>query len=354
MLICFSYFDRGDETMRTGLAALAALAFLPAPAAAQPSDAAKMERVADEAARWTEQLNAALAAGSAGFETLNQKVQPLFAAVPTREKVAAEAPAIRRLIEQNREHVRRSDAMLAALPAYPSGMPTDIPAERLVAEARGQNVRLMELLRHYEAVVVAMAAGDIAGLDRARPKLAEGIFALVGQQGLIFRNRQASVPATASSHQALGIAAQIYRAMVAVAQQGLAARENGGARAEAAALALRSELGLVARETRALTAAGRLNLKRELAEFEALRDESKKDAAQVRLADRALAVTRAEEKSFEIGDRLAAFADSGSGLTAAQLRGAGARPLLTSLTILESDFMDSAAEQAALGGDGPK
>lgn len=340
--------------MRAGLAAFAALVFLTAPASAQPGDAAKMERVAAQAAGWAEQLNAALTAGSEGFEGLNQRMQALLAAGPTREKAAAAAPGLRRLIEQNRENVRRSDAMLAALPAYPVDMPTEIPAERMVAEARAQNGLLMELLNQYDALIVAVAAGDVAGVNRARPRLKEGVFSLLGQQRLMFRNRQASVPAEESTHQALGIAIQIYRAMIAVARQGLAAREGNGAGAEAAAAILRGEMGAVARDTRALAAAGRSNLKRELAEFEALRKRSPKDGAQARLAQGALDATILEEKSFEIGDRLAAFADSNAAVTGAQLRTAGVSSLFTPLTVLEAEFIDVGVKQATMANDGPK
>lgn len=309
--------------------------------------------MAAEAGRWTEQLNAALTTGSEGFDELNQKMQALLASGPSQAKLAAAAPALRRLIEQNREFVRRSDAMLASLPAYPSGLPTDIPAERLVAEARAQNVRMLDFLNHYDALVVAMAAGDMAGIDRARPRLMEGIFALLGQQRLLFRNRQASVPAKDSSHQALGIASQIYRSMIAVASQGIAARERNGAGAAAAAAALRSEMRLVADDSRALAAAGRSNLKRERAGLEALRKNSPKGGSEARIAEQALAATRLEEKTFEIADRLAAFADSNSALTGAQLLEVGPRSLLAPLTALENDFMEVGMEQAAASG-GPK
>jgi hypothetical protein len=339
--------------MRGGVAAFALLVFMAAPASAQPGGAASMERSADEAARWSEQLGAALTAATEGFEELNQKVQALTGAGLSRERMAEAGPGLRRLLEQNRDNVRRSNAMLEALPPYPSGLPTDVPAGQLVADARNQNGRLLELLDQYDTVFVAMAKGDSAGLNRALPRMMEGVFALLEQQRLVFRNRQASVPVTNSSHQALGIAVQIYRAMIAVARRGLAAREGDGAGAATAAAALGKELRLVAAETRALAAAGRGNLKRELAEFESLRKQSKQ-GPETRLAERAIAVTAAEEKSFEIADRLAAFAESNAALTGAQLRQSGARELLAPLTQLESDFMDSSLEQVGLTTDAPK
>jgi hypothetical protein len=303
-----------------------------------------MERMAAEAGRWSEQLGTALTVATEGFEELNQSVQALTAGGMTREKIVAAEPGLRRLIERNRENVRRSNMMLDALPPYPSGMPTEIPGEQLVAEARGQNGRLLELIDHYDSVIVAMAKGDTAGLNRALPRMVEGIFALLDQQRLLFRNRQASVAATSSSHQS----------MIAVARQGIAARDGDDAGAAAAAAALAKELRLVASASRALTAAGRSNLKRELAELESLRRRSPNDGAEARLAERAIAATALEEKSFEIGDRLAAFADSNAALTAAQLRQTGGRQLLAPLSQLESDFVDVGLEQAALSADGPK
>lgn len=339
--------------MRSGLAALGALLLLAAPAAAQPGESARMERAALESVRWTERLNAALSAGSEGLDELGQRVQPLLDSQLTREQVAAVAPELRRLIERNRENVRRSDAMLAAMPAF-KDMPTIISSEPLVAEARRQNALLMDPLNHYEALVVAMAAGDMAGANKVRPKLLEAMLALLGQQRLKYRNRQASITATDSLHQVNGIGVQMYRAMIAVARPGLAVLEGERAGAAAAAAALRGEMALVASDARALAAAGRSNLKRERAEFDALRKSSSNDGARPRLRERALAATLLEEKSFEIGDRLAAFADSKAALTVAQLLEVSLRALFMPLTMLEADFEAASAEQIAALGDSPK
>ena len=340
--------------MRGCLAAFAALLFLAAPAASQPTATEKLDRAAVEAGRWNEQLGAALLAATEDIEALNQKVRAMAAAAATRESVAAAVPAIRQLIDQNRENVRRSNAMLESLPPFPGGLPMDIPAEQLVADGRAQNDRLLELLNHYDAAIVAMAKGDIAALNRTLPKMMEGAFALIDQQRLLFRGRQATVPATDSTHQALGIAVQIYRTLDVVARQGLAARNGDGSGAESAATRLRDELRLIARDTRTLTAAGRSNLKRELAEIEALRPRASNDPAAARLVERAHALTAAEEKSFEVGDRLAAYADEHSALTGAQLRQTPSRSLVDPLSQLESDFIDIGVEQAARTGEEPR
>jgi hypothetical protein len=336
------------------MAALAALVFLAGPAVSQPLDSVKLDRAVAEAGRWSEQLGRAINTGTEAFEELNGKVQSLAGTGLAGPAAAAAAPGIRQLIERNRANLIRSNAMLAALPPYPAGVPTEISGESLVADARAQNGRLLRLLGDYEAVFEAMGKNDSEALKRAMPRMMEGAFALVGQQKLLFRNRQAIVPASDSTHQALGIAVQIYRTMEAVARQTVAVRFGDAAGSAEAAAALRDEMKRVAADTAALAAAGRRNLKREMNEFESLRRSSASNPAEARLADRALGVTALEEKTFEVGDRLAAFAAAQAQSTAQQLRQAAGSSLLSPIARLESDYMDVAAEQAALTGSGPE
>jgi hypothetical protein len=339
--------------MRAGLAAFAFFVFLAAPAGSQPVDSAKLDRAMVEAGRWTEQLGAAINAGTESFEELNQRVQRLAGTGLTGAKAVAEAPGLRQLVERNRENVRRSNAMLASLPPPPAALPTEIPGDRLVADARAQNGRLLELLGHYDAVFAAMASGDDEAVKRAMPRMMEGAFTLIGQQNLLFRNRQASVPVSNSTHQALGIAVQIYRTMEAVARRGMASRSDGAEAAKTVA-ALGQEMRSIARDSRALTAAGRRNLAREIAELESLRRSASKDAAKARLAERARASTALEEKTFEIGDRLASYAEAQAALTREQLRQPAASTILGPITKLESEYMDVGLEQAAAVGQGPE
>lgn len=339
--------------IRAGMAAFALLVFLAAPAGSQPVDSARLDRAVVEAARWTEQLGVAINAGTESFEELNQRVQLLAGTGLTGAKAVAEAPGLRQMVERNRENVKRSNAMLASLPPFPTGLQTEIPGDQLVADARAQNGRLLELLGHYDAVFAAMATGDVEALNRAMPRMMEGAFTLIGQQRLLFRNRQASVPASNSTHQALGIAVQIYRTMDAVARRGLAAGSDGADAAKTVA-ALRDEMRSIANDSRALTAAGRRNLAREIAELKSLRQSASNDVASARLAERAQAATALEEKTFEVGDRLASYAELQAALTREQLRQSRGSLLLGPITKLESDYMDVALEQAALVGDGPE
>jgi GNAT superfamily N-acetyltransferase len=339
--------------VRAGLAAVAMAIFFAAPAAAQPGEAAKVERSVLKAGRWAEKLGEALTVAQEGFSEINQRMRALVAGGVTREKASAEAPAIRRLIEASQADLRRSVAILAALPPFPAEMPMDFSPAQLVADARGQITRYQQFLDDYDGFIVAMAKADAAGMERALPKLEEGATAMVGSHRLMFRSRQASVPATDSGHQGLGVASQLYRATEAVARNWLAARK-GEAAAPAAAAALREELRIVARDTRALVAAGRLNLKRELSEVEALGRGSAGDKAEARLNERLRAVIAAEEKTFEIGDRLAAFAEARAGITPAELRQSARPLLLTPLSQLEADYMATAQEQVALVAEEPK
>jgi hypothetical protein len=340
--------------MRVGLAGLAVSIFLAAPAAPKPTDPVKLDRAVVEAGRWGEQLGQAIATATEAFEELNQKVVALAGTGLAGPTAVAAVPDLRRLVELNRANLRRSNALLAALPPYPAGVPSEISGEQLVADARAQNDRFLDLLANYDTVFEAIAKADAEALRRAMPKMLEGAYTLLGQQKLMFRNRQASYPKSNSTHQALGIAVQIYRAMESVGRRTMAIR-HGDPSISATALAdLRAEMQRVAADASALAAAGRRNLRREMDEFQALRRSSSKDSAQARLADRALAVSALEEKVFAIGDRLAAFAAEQAQSTAVQIRQAPSSFPLAPLTKLESDFMDVGAEQVALAGDGPR
>lgn len=337
--------------MRAGLAAFAFLVFLAAPAESQPNQSTKLDREMVEAGRWAERLGDAINAGTESFEELNQRVQRLAGTGLTGPKAVAETPALRQLVERNRASVRRSNAMLDALPPSPTNLGTEISGAQLIADARAQNGRMMDLLGHYDAVFVAMASGDAAAVRRALPGMMEGAFTLIGQQKLLFRNRQGTVPASNSTHQALGIAVQIYRAMDAVARRHVVAAGDGAETAKTLAK-LSDELRSVAKASRALTAAGRTNLARETAELDVLRRRSSKDAAATRMAERAQVATRLEERTFQIGDRLAAYAETQAAMTRGQVRGSTAASLLAPITKLESDYMAVGQEQAvALGSD---
>ena len=336
--------------MRAAIAAVLALLFMAAPAAAQSGEAAQVNGQLTEAGRWFEQLGQALAIGSEGLEEINQGMQQLMASPPSRERAAAAVPELRKRIERGRADVRRSNAMLDALPAFPQAMVTEIPPRQLLADARAFNARMLGLLDTYDDFLVAMGKSDKAAMERVLPKLMEGAFAMIGQQRLVLRNRQATMPTTESNYQALGVAGQIYRAMEAVFRHSTAARGGAPADAARAAAELGKELRLIADETRALAIAGRRNVAREVAEIDASRGRA--DAAEARLMERVRRVFAAESRTFEIADRLVAFAEANKNIAPAQLRAGGRSPLFPPLQQLERDYMAIAMEQAALLAEG--
>lgn len=332
--------------MRVRLAVIAALLFLGAPAAAvQPGEAAQADRQLTEVGRWTEKLGEALMVGVASQRELNQGMQALVAPPLSRARIIAGAPAIRPLIERSRADVRRSNALLDALPPAPPELGAE-SGPQLVADARAHNARLDALLDAFEQFIDAVGKADIAAMDRVMPKMTEGTFAMVGQQRLLIRNRQAGVETTESTHQSLAVVGQIYRAMEIALRSSMEARANGGAQANAAAAALRAELRLIAGETRSVAATGRRNLAREIAEIDA-EQRAARDPAEVRLLGRVRNVYAGEGKVFEIADRLVAFAETHNGVTGAQLRDPSGPRLLPPLTQMEADYMAIAQAQAA-------
>lgn len=327
--------------MLVRLAAIAALLFLAVPAAAQPGEAAQVDRQVTEAGRWTERLGEALNVGVEGMGELNAGMKALVTPPLSREKIVAGAPRVRPLIERSRADLRRSLAILDSLPPVPPLM-ADI-GPQLIADARAQTARLFGLLDSFDDFLVAVGKSDIPAMDRVMPRMMEGAFAMIAQQRLVVRNRQAGVAATESTHQSLGVLGEIYRATEAVFRASTASKENGGARADAAAAALRRELGLIAADTRSLVAAGRRNLERELVVIDEQRRSG--DAAEKRLLERLRPLYAGEEKVFALADRLVAFAEANRGVTGAQLRDPGRR-LLPVLTQMEIDYMAISQEQA--------
>lgn len=332
--------------MRARVAAIAVLLFLGAPAtAAQPSEAAQADRQLTEVGRWTERLGEALTVGMEGQQALNQGMRALVAPPLSRARIIAGAPALRPLIERSRADLRRSNALLDALPPAPPEMGAE-SGSQLIADARAHNVRLSALLDSFEDFIVAVGKSDIAAMDRVMPRMLEGAFAVVGQQRLLVRNRQASVDTSDSTHQSLGVVGLLYRAMEAALRQSLAAKANGGTQAESAAAALRAELRLIAAETRLVAATGRRNLAREIGEIEA-EQRTTRDPAQVRLLARVRNVYAGEGKVFELADRLVAFTEAHKGITGAQLRDPAGPRLLPALTQMETDYMAISQAQAA-------
>jgi hypothetical protein len=332
--------------MRAVLAAFAALVFVAVPSSAQPSETAEAHRQLTEAGRWVEQYSEAVTITADGARELNQAMQSLAAAPVTPERAAAAAPAMLKQIERSRADVRRSNAMLEALPALPGDIAAEMKPEQLLANARAHNARILAVLDASEAFIHAMGKGDRAAMGRALPKMLDGAFTMLAQRRLLLRTRQATVPPSDSGYQALGVSGQIYRTMEAVLRGQIAARSGSDAQAAKTVAAVRDELGLVAVDTRALAVEGRRNLARELAELDA--SSPTDDPSEARLTERVRAFFAAEEKMFTLADRLIAFAEANKGISAAQLRAVGPSSATAPLRQLEEDQGAITLEQAAL------
>jgi hypothetical protein len=332
--------------MRFVWAAFAAMALAAVPASAQPNDTAVTERELTQAGRWAELYGEALTASGVNMRDLNAGLQALVASGLTPERAASGAADLRKRIALSHGDVARSDAMLAALPSLPPGLAAELGSAELLADARAHNQRMLALLDGFDAFAVAMGKGDNAGMGRALPRILEGSFAMLAQQRLLVRTRQATFSRSESNYQALGVAGQIYRAMEAAFRQSIAARTGSPADGAKAAAALQDELRQVAADTRLLAAEGRRNLAREIEEAEALRKSG--DAGEVRLAERVLAFLPGEAKTFDLADRLVAYAEANKAITTAQLRLVGPGAATAPLTQLERDYLALVVAQAGV------
>lgn len=331
---------------RLGLAVIALTMLAAAPVLAQPDETARLENELNEGAVWAERLGEALVVGAEGFRDLNKNFQGLVGTPLTPDRAAAAAPGLRAGIERSRADVRRSNAMLEALPALRPELAAEMSAGQLVADARAHNGRMIVLLDSFDAFIVAMGKGDMPAMERALPRMLEGSLTLLGQQRLLIRNRMAGVPRDESSYQALGVAAQIYRAMESVFRHSIIVRTGSADEADRAAAAVGEELRLVAKDTKALAAAGRRNLERELAEIDSARNGA--DATEARIAERVRPMMAAEEKTFALADRLVAFAEANAAITPARLRTTGEASAAAPLRQMELDYVAITQEQAAL------
>lgn len=332
--------------MMNGFTAFAVVALLATPAAAQPREQPQAEAQVDEGARWLVGLAEAISVGSESARALNQSMQALVAQPLTRERIAAATPTMRAQIERARGDVRKSNAMLDALPSLSPAVAREMQPDQHIRDVRAHNERLLGFLDASDAFVIAMGKGDSPGMERSLPRMLEGSFDMLNQQRLLIRARQASAPETDSSYQSLGVAGQLYRAMEAVLRGSVAVRLGSEAEGTKAAAAAQEELRLVARDTRALAVAGRRNLAREMAEIDAERRAGK--AAETGMMDRIRSAYAEEERVFALADRLAALTDADGAITAAQLRAVGAASAMAPLRPLEQELIAITAHQADL------
>ena len=320
---------------------------VPAGVAAQPAPAALAEQELAAGGAWLERASLAMGTAAEGFQELSARMQAFAAQGPTKEKAAAAAPAMRQLIGQARTGVRRSNEMLAALPPFPLKKDVPFSSEQIVADARAQNARFLTLLDDNEVFIDAMARGDNAAMGRVLPRILEGAFSLLGHQRLILRNRQATIPATQSSHQATGVAIELYRAMELVGRHVIAAKQGGAAGAAKAAAALGPELAKGARNVRTLAAAGRKNLAAEVATLERARSEARSDADK-RLLEKVRRLSASEEGLFALADRLAGLMEANAAISGPDLAAHGLPTLYASLTDIEAAFVDLSGRQASI------
>jgi hypothetical protein len=326
---------------------LLGLALLASPAAAQqPPAAVSAEQEMAANGVWLERANAAMIAALDGFQKFAVEMKTLSGPGLNKAKASAAAPALRQLISQARADVRRSDGLLAAMPAFPSKQALPFSPDQIIADGRAQNARFLVLLDANEVFITAMAKGDVAAMGRVLPQILDGTFAVMGHQRLILRNRQATIPPSESSYQSIGIAIELYRAMELVGRGALGAR-SGAVGAAKAAAALGPELGKVGRTTRGLTAAGRKTLAAELVEVKAALAGPNSDSDK-RVLDRVARVIAEEEKLFDLGDRLAGLMESNAAIGGPELAATGMPKVYADLIDLEAGVVAINTAQAGI------
>ena len=332
--------------MKPILAPLSAVALcICLPASAQPASIGQLEQQIDEVTTWMgrataaqESSNRALAGFSTGIETIDGMLKD-----PRRNKEAA--ARIRDLAAAAEESVRKSDALLAAIPPLSPQVVqrAGYDLNRIIPEARAQNQRVLEILRWATGFADALDSGDSARIQAAVPGLFKTSLLLLDNQRLILRNRQLAVPATDSLHQSIGLFSLFYRVMGAATRAWIVARVDGTP--EKGESFLRGELKEAAAELAILLPAGRANLARELKMADSLRP--RLDARRRTLIDRAAAVRAQLEGSFRAGDELRRIVDSSAGITGRELAGEEPPALLGELTSLERRFVQVGTDIAA-------
>ncbi|TFI56778.1 hypothetical protein E2493_18640 [Sphingomonas parva] len=320
------------RVIAASIAAAALVAAVPATAQTQAAELSEAQRNAF--ASWLEAVSEAMTVASDGVQALGE-IRPLFAAVRSPAEAKAVGPRIRAIVAGARRKTEQANAMLAAMSVPDLDLGAGLTPKQIVSEARDQNAKVLELLGNVDGLMVAMEIGDRTTGDRLAPKVLEGAFLLIDSNRLLMRNRQAMIPTSESSHQALGVLLQIYRGMKASASAWL--RSRGGPQ-EAVAASFRTELGALARDVRLVAAAGRKNLARERGEVEAgaragglSASESADLAAMGRMLDE-------EAKVFALADDIAALAERESATTAAALTRQASPELLAKLSELELRF----------------
>jgi hypothetical protein len=276
--------------------------------------------------------------------------KPLMDSLATQAGIKANGPRLRAVIAEARSGIKRSDAMMSAL-GTPDVRMGSMSLADMVVEARRNTAQSLVLLDHYEGFVTALMRGDQAAARSLAPKLITGSFLMMDTMRSTYRNRQAIAPATSSIHQAVGIGAQLYRAMGEAGRawyNAVVARKG-----EAAATQLRGELQDTARELRVLSRAGRVNLARELAELDRKSvGFTGSDAASMARMRSAFAH---KEGFFGIADELASLCDrAAQAVSAAALARQPEPALLSAMVPLELRFHNVIPTQAGAATADPE
>ena len=326
-------------------ALLAAALLASAPAFAQASPPPAVSEAQTEAfASWLSQVSEAMARSNEGAQAL-AAAKPLLASIRSPADARAVVPKVRAIIAQARSKAVQADTALAAMASPDIALAGGLTPARIVAEGREQNGKVLALLADFDAFVVAMEKGDRATGDRLAPKVMSGAFLLIDSNRLLVRNRQALLPSTDSTHQALGILGQIYRGMSASSRAWL--RSRGGPQ-EAEAAQLRSDLAGLARDVRTLAAKGRENLARDRAEVDAASRRKSLPSAEAAELAAMRRIFDEEAKVFALADEVAVLAERHGTTTAAALAGQQGPALLAELSGLEARFHAITAAQAEI------
>jgi hypothetical protein len=337
-------FFPGEIFVRLSILAAAILLAAPvAPAAAAPRNAAEAGQALAKAAQWLQPVLDSYTVGAELWPEINAQMQ---ASMASRQAAEATLPALRALLARERGNLQHANAMLDALPPYAAGIDIGVPPERVVADARQQNVRMLGLVDSFDAFAIAFAKGDLAALRREMPKISEGTLTLIAGQRMMLESRRLMYAPTDSNRYSIGVGVGLYRLMEIGMRAWFAARDLAGA--EKAAAALREQAAAAATDLRAAAAEGRKNLRRELAEVEAERSRPGLSADDRSVLDKARTAFALDQGSYDIADRLVAIADGYAKLTAAQLRAADGPSLNRPLVALEAEYVGLTQKQVSL------
>jgi hypothetical protein len=252
---------------------------------------------------WAKQITDALTLANDAFAGLGPRMKALMPTSRDPAQVRAAAPRLRALLEEVRQPVLRSQAMLSAIPPLDPKIAALSALEpgRMLTDARAQIARILGYLDDCRTVADAIERGDVDVLRVAAPKLMRSGFLLIDTQVALFRGRQAMMPPSRSSYQATGVTIALYRTMSAAAGGWYEARVEG--RAEEGAAVQRTRFLALAGELDALTRTGRAHLAAEGAELDAEQRAHRGGDQGRQLLERLRGLLALEEKYFRGGRR---------------------------------------------------